>query len=195
MKPISFSLIIAALLCIPAARGQDAATEERLNRISGQIEDLIAGQKAQQKQISGLMREVEALREATAKPPGNFAAQEDVKHLADAIKEVDRKRLDDAEKTRTELLGLRKVLEAPIASSNKRSSSPPKIAEKDKDAGANDKVFEYVIKSGDTLSVIVQAYAKENIKVTTDQIVKANPGLNPNKLRPGQKILIPAPQT
>ncbi len=193
MKPISFSLIVAALLCIPAARGQDAATEERLNRVSGQIEDLIAGQKAQQKQISELMREVEALREASAKPTGNFAAQEDVKHLADAIKEVDRKRLDDSEKTRAELLNLRKVLETPVVVKRPAASDKPK--DREKEGASSEKGFDYVIKSGDTLSVIVQAYAKENIKVTTEQIVKANPGLNPNKLRPGQKIWIPAPQT
>jgi LysM repeat protein len=29
--------------------------------------------------------------------------------------------------------------------------------------------------------------------VTTDQILKANPGLNPNSLKVGQKIFIPAP--
>jgi nucleoid-associated protein YgaU len=191
MKPISFSLIIAALLCFSAARGQDAATEERLNRITGQIEDLIAGQKAQQKQISELMREVEALREASSKPTGNFAAQEDVKHLAEAIKEVDRKRLDDSEKTRTELLNLRKVLETPVVAKRPSAAEKPK----EKEGSSGEKGFDYVIKSGDTLSVIVQAYAKENIKVTTDQIVKANPGLNPNKLRPGQKIWIPAPQS
>lgn len=190
-----FSLMVAALFSIPAARGEDAATEERLNRLSGQIEDLIAGQKAQQKQISELMREVEAVREASAKPAGNFAAQEDVKRLAEAVKEVDRKRVDDAEKTRTELLALRKVLETPMVNNSKRTPPSDRIRESDKESRSNEKVFEYVIKQGDTLSVIVQAYAKENIKVTTDQIVKANPGLNPNKLRPGQKIVIPAPQT
>lgn len=193
MKPILFSLMVAAL-SIPAARGQDAATEERLNRLSGQIEDLIAGQKAQQKQISELLREIEAVREASAKPTGNFAGQEDVKRLAEAVKEVDRKRLDDAEKTRTELLALRKVLETPIPNATKRAQVE-KSKESDKENRGNEKVFEYVLKQGDTLSAIVAAYGKENIKITTDQIVKANPGLNPNKLRPGQKIVIPVPQT
>ena len=51
-----------------------------------------------------------------------------------------------------------------------------------------------MIQSGDTLSVIVKAYAEKNIKVTVDQIVAANPGLNPKRLRVGQKVFIPAPQ-
>jgi len=39
----------------------------------------------------------------------------------------------------------------------------------------------------------VKAYAEKNIKVTTEQILKANPGLDPNRLRVGKKIFIPAP--
>ena len=47
----------------------------------------------------------------------------------------------------------------------------------------------YVVKSGDTLSGI----AKAN-KVTVDQILKANPKItNPNKIQPGDKIIIPTP--
>ena len=46
---------------------------------------------------------------------------------------------------------------------------------------------------GDTLSIIAKAYRDQGIKVTTDQILKANPGLDPKSLKVGQKILIPAP--
>ena len=52
----------------------------------------------------------------------------------------------------------------------------------------------YVVQSGDTLSVIVQAYNEKGIKVTTKQILKANPGLVPEKMKVGQKIFIPAPK-
>lgn len=51
------------------------------------------------------------------------------------------------------------------------------------------------MKKGDTLSTIVQAYRDNNIKVTMDQILKANPGLKPERMRVGQKIFIPAPQS
>jgi len=46
---------------------------------------------------------------------------------------------------------------------------------------------------GDTLSTIVEAYREQNIKVTLDSILKANPGLKPERLQVGQKIIIPAP--
>ena len=51
-----------------------------------------------------------------------------------------------------------------------------------------------MIKPGDTLDAIVQAYKEKNIKVTVAQILKANPGLKPERLLIGQKIYIPAPQ-
>ena len=58
-----------------------------------------------------------------------------------------------------------------------------------------EKGFEHVVQSGDTLLGIVQAYREKNIKVTKDQILKANPGLVAEKMRVGQKIWIPAPQS
>ena len=55
-----------------------------------------------------------------------------------------------------------------------------------------EKGIEYTVQQGDTLSAIAQACKDKKIKVTVDQIVKANPGLKPDKMRPGQKLFIPA---
>jgi nucleoid-associated protein YgaU len=193
---ISFLLVALTLGLAPLARSQDAATEERLNKLSGQIEDLIAAQKAQQKQLAELSRELEAVREQSGKPNNNYASQEDLKRLAESVKEIERKRADDQEKIQAEFAKLEKLLSA---SPSKKSASP----QKDKDSAPapadksvpNEKGYEYTIQQGDTLSVIVQAYKEKNIKITVDQILKANPGLNANRLRPGQKIWIPAPTT
>ena len=109
MKRISFLLVTLAL-CAPAAlRAQDAATEERLNKLSGRIDDLIAAQEVVKKQIAELAKEIESLREQSAKPNTSYARQEDLNRLAEAVKEVDRKRMEDAEKTHAELLKLREV--------------------------------------------------------------------------------------
>ena len=55
------------------------------------------------------------------------------------------------------------------------------------------KGYEYEVKAGDTLSLIVQAYRKQGVKVTSALVIKANPGLNPNRLFTGKKIFIPDP--
>ncbi len=194
MKRISFLLVALALCAPPVLRAQDAATEERLNKLSGRIEDLTAGQEVLKKQLADLAKDLEALREQSAKPNTSNARQEDLNRLAEAVKEVDRKRLDDAEKTHAELLKLRQVLEAPVKPSQKPVRiKPPKDTPATSGAAVPDKGFEYVVKSGDTLDAIVQAYREKNIKVTVSQIVAANPGLKPERLKVGQKVFIPAP--
>jgi len=71
MKRISF-LLAALLLCgISKVQADDAATEERLNQLSGKIEDLIASQETQRKQLAKLQREIESMREQSSKPTGN----------------------------------------------------------------------------------------------------------------------------
>ena len=199
MKRISL-LLAALLLCgISKVRADDAATEERLNQLSGKIEDLIASQETQRKQLADLRREIESLREQASKPTGNFAAQEDLKRVADAVKEVDRKRLEDYDKIRTTIKDLGATLAAQPPRTKKSDSGAMEIAQADKHPKSektekSEKGFEYTIKSGDTLSGIVAAYREQNIKVTKDQIITANPGLVPEKMRLGQKIWIPAPQ-
>src|SRR4051812_39662687 len=93
-------LLSAALLSLApnAGRAQDAAVMERLNQLSGKIEDLIAGQDTQRKRIAELSREIDALREAQQNTPKvSYASPEDLKRVAKAVEEVDRKRIADRE--------------------------------------------------------------------------------------------------
>jgi len=193
MKRISLLLITLSLCANPAARGQDAATEERLNKLSGQIEDLIAGQKEQRERLFALVKELESVREQSAKPSANYATHEDLNRLRESVKEVDRKRLEDYDKIRAELLKLGKTLSAPAPSSKKSAPAAPVDGPTIEKSSPPEKGFKYTIQKNDNLSAIVQAYKEKNIKITTDQILKANPGLNPNRLRVGQEIFIPAP--
>src|SRR5882762_5312026 len=156
MKRISL-LLAALFLCgIPKLHADDAATEERLNQLTGKIEDLIASQEAQRKQLAELRREIDSLREQASKPTGNFAAQEDLKRVADAVKEVDRKRLDDYEKIRTTIKDLGKTLVASSPSTPprkmKNESDAPEAPSKASKQASSDKGFEHIVKSGDTLS-------------------------------------------
>jgi len=198
MKQISYLLVTLALCAAPGVRAQDAATQERLDKLSGRIEDLTAAQEALRKQIADLSKELESLREQSDKPNTTYARQEDVKeslnHLAEAIKDVDRKRMDDAENVRAELVKLRKVLEAPPPQSRKSATNAPKDMPAPTGSTMPEKGFEYMVKSGDTLDAIVQGCREKNIKVTVAQVLKANPGLKAERLRVGQKIFIPAPQ-
>lgn len=199
MKRLSLLLISFGLCTCPALHAQDAATEERLNKLAGQIEDLIAGQNVLKERIASLGKEIESVREQASRPSGNYAAQEDLKRLAENLKDVDRKRIEDSERVRSELMKLGKTVAAtPLPASSKKiaplaQADAPATDKKEK--APPEKGYEYTIEKNDTLSAIVHAYREKNIKVTADQILKANPGLNANRLRPGQKIFIPAPQS
>ncbi len=182
-----------ALWSVPAACAQDAATQERLDKLSGRIEDLTAAQEALRKQISELSRELEGVREQMGKPSASYARAEDLNRVAEAVKEVDRKRMEDAEKVHTELVKLRKVLEAPLAPQKQKPTSVPKEKPAASGPTTPEKGFEYVVQSGDTLDAIALAYKEKNVKVTVAQILKANPGLKAERLKVGQKIFIPAP--
>ena len=79
----NLSLFAAFALCMaPTVRAQDAATEERLNKLAGQIEDIKAAQDVFGKRIETLSKDIENLRSALDKPTGNYAAQEDLKKAA-----------------------------------------------------------------------------------------------------------------
>jgi LysM repeat protein len=194
MKRISIWWVALALCSAPVACAQDAATQERLDKLSGRIEDLLAAQEALKKQVSEMSRELESVREQCSKPNTSYARHEDLSRLAKNIEEVDRKRMEDAEKVRAELLKLRKAFEMPVSQPKKSSTTAPKDTTATTTSTIPDKGFEYVVKSGDTLDAIVQAYRDKNVKITVAQVLKANPGLKAERLRVGQKVFIPAPQ-
>src|SRR5438045_4602605 len=145
MKQISLLLLTLSLGVIPAARAQDAATEERLNKLSGQIEDMIAGQKQLKERLASFARELESLREQASKPTASYAAQEDLKRLADSVKEVDRKRLEDSDKITAELRKLGKTLAAPVSTPKKSAATTTAENPEATKASPSAKGFEYVI--------------------------------------------------
>lgn len=187
MKQISLFLAIGLLAAPAISRAQDAATEERLNKLSARIDVLIEAKDAQNKRIEELARAVEALQQQINKPGPNYASQEDLKNLADKLREVDQKRQDDNERI---LAGIKRELKNFSVAA---SRSVPERPAADTTTPIPDKGYEYVIQSGDTISAIVSAYRDQGIKVTTEQILNANPGLKATSLRVGQKIFIPAP--
>lgn len=188
MKRFTMGLAAVCLAGALQAGAQDAATVEHLNRLSGQIQDVLAAQESQRKQISELMREIAALRERQDRPGPNFASQEALNRLADSVREIDRKRIEDYEKIRSELLKLGRTL-ADTSSAATRKSAPVERA-------VDEKGFEYEVQPGDTLTTIVSAVRRQkNIKVTTESVLKANPGLKADRLIVGKKIFIPSSES
>lgn len=192
MKRISFFLVVLSLCAVPGVRAQDAATEERLNKLNGLVQDLLEDKANQKKQIESLAKEIRELREQASKPVGNFASLEDLRILAKKLQEVDQKRVEDNEKIAKEIEKLAKLISSPPGGRKARPTPAP--IENPGPSGGAEKGFEHTIASGDTLSTIAQAYREKGIKITSEQILKANPGLVAEKMKVGQKIFIPAPE-
>lgn len=192
MKRISFWLALVLFTAPLAVHAQDAATEERLNKLTAQIQDLVEAQGAQSKRIEALAKEIQTMQqERQNQPVVNYASHDDLKELAAKLKEVDNKRQEDNDHVLAALKSLGKTLgsnsgKRPVTS---KAADEPGV----KTPPAPEKGFEHEVKSGQTLSAIIQAYRDQNIKVTLKQVLDANPGLKPEKMYVGQKIFIPAP--
>ncbi len=191
----------------PLLRSQGASTaaevaarqeaEENYKTLSAHVDDLLAAQADQEKRLQAMAKEIADLRDQSGKPAGNYASQDDLKRLADAIQEIDKKREADKELILHEIAKLGKTIST---GSSRTTTKPQPIDESDRTpipaAGTgtdNQNGYNYVIKKGDSYSVIAQTYREQGIKVSADQIEKANPGVDPTKLRVGQKIFIPGP--
>ena len=193
MKHIVTLLVAGMLWMTQDTKAQDAALEERLNKVNGHVADLLEAQKVQQERISELAKAVEALREQMAKTPVNSASREEIRKVAEQIQEVDQKRVADNERIMREIEKLGRAGLAP-PSDKGAGKGRRKTANQAEGQSGNEKVFEHIIESGDTPSTIAMAYREKGFKVTTEQIIKANPGLKATSLQVGQKIYIPVPK-
>lgn len=174
-----FFLICLLLITLtPALRAQDAATQEQIDRLRSELTALQTANVELQKRLTDVLKEVQELRQQMAKPQGNYAGADDVKALAEAVKEVDRKREVDRELILAEIKKASRAVAATPAP-NPQSSAPSASG------------FKYTVQSGDTLSAIVSAYRRGKVNVTVEDVLKANPGLKANSMKVGQTIVIP----
>jgi outer membrane murein-binding lipoprotein Lpp len=193
MKRILLMTIVLAVGTI--GRAQDAAVDERLNKLAGQVQDLADSKEALRNDLNALAKEVRDVRDQAGKPNDAYATQDDVKRLTEKLAEIDKKREDDKQLILDKIAELGKSLAA-----NPSRHTPAVVPDEPapphdpaNSHAASDKGYYYVIQSGDTLSMIAKAYRDKNIKVSVDDILRANDGLKAEKLIVGRKIFIPAP--
>lgn len=200
MKRIYLGLLIASLTA-GTSYAQDAATQQQLDKLSGSIQDLTETIAQDGKRIDALEKSLNDLRDKvnTPAPTGDYAANDDLKKLAQQVQEIDRKRQEDRDLI---LEQIKKI--AAAAGSGPVHIRTPQVDTSTSSGGGDSGTSDtsagpagpqtghyYVVKQGDRLSAIVKAYRDAGVKVTSSQVLKANPGLDPNKLFVGKKIFIP----
>jgi TolA-binding protein len=200
MRTISvwICLLTLTIAFAPRAGAQDAATQAQLDKITGEIQDVQDSLNSQDKRISDLEKKISDMQEKLSTPAGNdFASADDLKKLAEQVQEIDGKRQKDNQKILDILEKLSKgggFHRPPPSDTPVSTSTDTGPSTQTSNTGGPQNGYEYTIAPGNTLAAIVKAYRAQGVKVTVDEILKANPGLNPNKLIVGKKIFIPAAQ-
>ena len=187
-----FILIFAVSL----VRAQDTGTQQQIDKLFGIIQDVQATQEQQGKQIAALQKQISDLADKVGTPAvSDSASRDELKALATQVQEIDKKRQDDRELILKQIENLAKVgggapagrkpkpvADTTTATSSGDNSTTPAVPQKG---------YDYTIAPGDTVSAIAKAYRAQGVKVTTAQIIAANPKMNPNALIAGKKIFIP----
>jgi len=204
MKKISFWALIFAF-AISVAQAQESATQQQIDKLAGQIQDMLDAQAQQTKRLDAIEREISELRDKVNAPTTipDSASRDDLKKLADQVQAIDRKRQDDRELILKQIEALANTGggAAPISHSHSRphtstsesTSTTGNTGDQPPAPNVPQKGYEYEIKSGDTLALIIKAYRDQGVKVTLKKIKEANPNMNPDVLIPGKKIFIPDP--
>jgi LysM repeat protein len=190
MRKTLFGLFIFTFTAL-LAPAQDAATQQLIDEINGRIQNLTEMQAAQGKKIAALEKQISDLGDKLNQPAvNNSASADDLKKLAEQVKEIDRNRQEDNKKI---LETLDKLGRAGGAAT---SHKPPSVSTENPTpaVGGKQNGYYYPVKKDDTLSAIAKAYSAElKTKITVEQILAVNPGLDPNHVPVGKKIFIPDP--
>ena len=185
----------------PAPKGAPPAGSvyyaEQFRRLRGEIEEIKGAHALQQEQTEKLKTKIKNLTEKnielTRRLSGKFTTAEDLKALQVALKKLDANRIKDRDELTTAIGKLGKLIEK-VA--NQKSTEP--VEPTHRTVAQDFKYNEHKVETGQFLSTIIVAFNREYKKVgqgsvTQSHVLKANPGLDPNKLRVGQTIKIPLP--
>lgn len=181
---------------------------ERLQRLTATVESLELALASQKRQIDAISNDLQQVREQLSNQALQRAWSEDLKRIADAVAEVDRKRIADSEQTLKVLNELRKAIGQLAESSSSRASSAreaPTSSRGSKGSGNTgasstpsgaEKAVPYVMKRGQTLSGLLVEFNADARKrgyqaLTADQVLQFNSIEDARRIQEGATLLFP----
>lgn len=207
MRWVIWGRLVAAgvLLVLGGGRGWAQADGEEFKRLAGEVADLREANVALQRRMAQLESKTEALenalREANERAVANFgtvATREDLTKMGEMMRDLDQKREADRKLILDQLekLSLGLNLSTEVSRSGKKGESKSASAAPAKPFEGN--VLKYRVQSGDMLEKVLRTFNQQlkedgRPRVTFEQVLAANPGLNPNNLLAGKEILLPVP--
>jgi len=196
-------LTAVSLLSLPLLRGDELErkeNEERFNRLNGRLDDLEEAYRAQNKRMGALAEDVNtvlrSMREEQNRMANTYVTHDELKKLYEKLQDIEQKREADKKLILEEIKEIQKLAaKAPVPPPVLSQDTPdPKEIKMESTEG----YFPYTVQKNDNLTSIIAAYNVELKKqgkgtITLDQVRRANPGINPNKLLVGHEIKIPVP--
>tara|TARA_B100000686_G_C16716971_1_gene932637 strand:+ start:851 stop:1453 length:603 start_codon:yes stop_codon:yes gene_type:complete len=171
---------------------QNRALIENVNRLQGQLEDLLQSYNSLKKEVDILQIELRKTRAESLKSKPDSITKSDIEGLTKAIREVDRKRSADKELILKEIRN--------IARNSNNNNSRPITTTPSTTNRKPQKGFEHTVQSGETISAIIAAYNEQlkiegsKKRIALNSVLKANPKLNPRSIQIGQILFIPDPR-
>lgn len=221
MKRILLLTALAALFGLAGpARAQNLVAdalrhewEDKLRRVERDLEAVKEANDSLRKKLADLQRATETVAEEAAKMATassnalqTRAGKQELNQLRDALKESESRREADKKLFLEKFEELRKLMAggasappppAPKAAKSRSDSS----AEKSRPPpGVPDTGVYHVVEKNQTALEILKAYNDDlkakgrTAKISFAQLQAANPGVNMDRLRTGQKLFIPIPE-
>jgi septal ring factor EnvC (AmiA/AmiB activator) len=182
-----------------AALAAQRDAEERYKRLAADVQTLLETQELIQKRqeefrqrLDKLSDEIRTAKEDIGRSTVNLASREELRSLIEKLKEqLDEQREADKKLILGSIKELAKAPPPPV-----EHTPPPRPKEEERTS--EEPPYIYVVKKNDQLGFIIAEYNNYFQKhgqprITLEDVVKANPGLNPNLLLTGKKIHIPFP--
>jgi TolA-binding protein len=190
MKKSLFFLLTLVFMA-SFAPAQESATQQQIDTLVGKLQDANDAIDRLDKRIAVLEKEIAELRDKVNTPAVNdYANRAELKALAEQVQEIDRNRKKDSDMIANQIDKLARAAATAPPPVIHPHPAPPK-ADDTPASSTPQKGYEYEVKQGDNLGLIIKAYRDKGVKVTLKQIEAANPTMNPNVLIPGKKIFIP----
>ncbi|HAV62581.1 MAG TPA: hypothetical protein DCY13_09475 [Verrucomicrobiales bacterium] len=170
-----------------AARQQE---EERWRKLNAQVEEVAGTAEVLRRRVQALEEENRTLRSELSRKSENAVSPEEfqrvMKEMADKLKELDSKRISD---NKTLMAEVEKLIRNLKPAGGSAPSSPVVVQPPPSQEG-----YTHIIQPGETISAVVAAFRAQGVRVSVDEVLKANPGLDPRRMSVGQEIFIPKPR-
>jgi nucleoid-associated protein YgaU len=183
MTPLSRSLFLCMSLLVwgatylsaqygdPAAREDEAIERQKILKAADQIELLVQQNQKLEQEVAKLQQQVSGLQ---------------------ADRDSTLKKMEEFEKSAAkEKQALLKEVAGLMSAKSDSGQSSVKSEKPAADQSSPQEGYEYEVKSGDSLWAIAKAYQDAGVKVTVDEIRKANKMSASHALKAGQKLFIP----